>query len=156
MQISKEGLALIKKFEGCPTENGLAVSYKCAANVWTIGYGSTKYEGKPVEGGMCITTQEAEDLLLHEMEEYEGYINDLVKVPLHQHQFDSLVAWVFNLGPSNLTASSMLKVLNESAYEDVPFQMRRWNKANGKVLEGLTRRRLAESLLFEGQDWEHV
>lgn len=156
MQISKEGLALIKKFEGCPTENGLAVSYKCAANVWTIGYGSTKYEGNPVEGGMCITTQEAEDLLLHEMEEYEGYINDLVKVPLHQHQFDSLVAWVFNLGPSNLTASSMLKVLNESAYEDVPFQMRRWNKANGKVLEGLTRRRLAESLLFEGQDWEHV
>ena len=156
MQISKEGLALIKKFEGCPTENGLAVSYKCAANVWTIGYGSTKYEGKPVEGGMCITTQEAEDLLLHEMEEYEGYINDCVKVPLHQHQFDSLVAWVFNLGPSNLTASSMLKVLNESAYEDVPFQMRRWNKANGKVLEGLTRRRLAESLLFEGQDWEHV
>jgi len=156
MQISKEGLALIKKFEGCPTENGLAVSYKCAANVWTIGYGSTKYEGKPVEGGMCITTQEAEDLLLHEMEEYEGYINDLVKVPLHQHQFDSVVAWVFNLGPSNLTASSMLKVLNTSAYDDVPFQMRRWNKANGKVLEGLTRRRLAESLLFEGQDWEHV
>lgn len=156
MQISKEGLALIKKFEGCPTENGLAVSYKCAANVWTIGYGSTKYEGKPVEGGMCITVQEAEDLLLHEMKEYEGYINDLVKVPLHQHQFDSLVAWVFNLGPSNLQASTLLKVLNAGAYEDIPAQIKRWNKAGGKVLEGLNRRRLAESLLFEGQNWEHV
>ena len=156
MQISQEGLALIKKFEGCPTENGLAVSYKCAANVWTIGYGSTKYEGKPVEGGMCITVQEAEDLLLHEMKEYEGYINDLVKVPLHQHQFDSLVAWVFNLGPTNFNSSSLKKVLNTGAYEDVPFQMRRWNKAGGKVLEGLNRRRLAESLLFEGQNWEHV
>ena len=156
MQISQEGLALIKKFEGCPTENGLAVSYKCAANVWTIGYGSTKYEGKPVERGMCITVQEAEDLLLHEMKEYEGYINDLVKVPLHQYQFDSLVAWIFNLGPTNFNSSSLKKVLNESSYEDVPFQMRRWNKAGGKVLEGLNRRRLAESLLFEGQNWEHV
>jgi lysozyme len=50
----------------------------------------------------------------------------------------------------------MLKVLNQSAYEDVPFQMKRWNKAGGQVLEGLTRRRLAESLLFEGNDWEHI
>ena len=156
MNISQEGISLIKKFEGCPTENGLALSYKCAADVWTIGYGSTKYEGKPVESGMLITTLEAEELLLHEMEEYEGYINDLVKVPLHQHQFSALVAWVFNLGPSNFNASSLKKVLNSGAYEDVPFQIRRWNKANGQVLEGLTRRRLAESLLFEGQDWEHV
>ena len=156
MHISKEGLALIKKFEGCPQENGLAVSYKCAANVWTIGYGSTKYDGKPVEGGMCITLKEAEELLLHEMKEYEGYINDLVKVPLHQYQFDSLVAWIFNLGPTNFNSSSLKKVLNESSYEDVPFQMRRWNKANGQVLEGLTRRRLAESLLFEGNNWEHI
>jgi len=156
MHISKEGLALIKKFEGCPQENGLAVSYKCAAGVWTIGYGSTKYEGKPVEGGMCITMQESEELLIHEMAEYEGYVNDLVEVQLHQHQFDALVAWVFNLGPSNMKASTMLKVINSSAHEDVPSQIKRWNKANGKVLEGLTRRRLAESLLYEGCDWEHV
>ena len=156
MHISNEGLSLIKKFEGCPTENGLAVSYKCAAGVLTIGYGSTKYKGKPVEDNMVISMTEAEELLLHEMEEYEGYVNDFVKVPLHQHQFDSLVAWVFNLGPSNLKASSLLKVLNTGAYEDVPHQIKRWNKAGGKVLEGLIRRRLAESLLFEGNDWEHV
>ena len=134
MHISQEGLSLIKKFEGCPTENGLALSYKCAAGVWTIGYGSTKYQDKPVEGGMLITTHEAEELLLHEMAEYEGYINNLVKVPLHQHQFDSLVAWVFNLGPSNLQASTLLKVLNSGAYEDIPAQIKRWNKAGGKVL----------------------
>ncbi len=156
MKISQEGLSLIKKFEGCPIENGQAVSYKCAAGVWTIGYGSTKYKGKPVEGDMFITVKEAEDLLLHEMNEYEGYVNDLVKVTLHQHQFDSLVAWVFNLGPSNLQSSTLLKVLNSGAYEDVPAQIKRWNKANGKVLEGLNRRRLAEALLFEGNDWEHI
>ena len=112
MKISQEGLSLIKKFEGCPIENGHAVSYKCAAGVWTIGYGSTKYEGKPVHGGMCITTQEAEDLLIHEMEEYEGYINNAITVPLNQAQFDAMVSWVYNLGNGNLNSSTLLKVLN--------------------------------------------
>jgi lysozyme len=79
-----------------------------------------------------------------------------VTVPMHQHQFDALISWTFNLGGANLNASTMLKVLNQGAYEDVPAQIRRWNKAGGKVLDGLTRRRLAESLLFEGNDWEHV
>jgi GH24 family phage-related lysozyme (muramidase) len=50
----------------------------------------------------------------------------------------------------------MLKVLNKGAYEDVPAQIKRWNKAKGQVLDGLTRRREAEALLFEGKDWEHV
>jgi len=50
----------------------------------------------------------------------------------------------------------MLKVLNKGDYEDVPAQIKRWNKAGGKVLEGLTRRREAEALLFEGKEWEHV
>ena len=156
MEISQEGLSLIKKFEGCPQENGIALQYFCAASVSTIGYGSTKYKGKPVPVGLKITVQEAEDLLLHEMKEYEGYINNLVTVPLQQYQMDSLVAFVFNLGPSNLKSSTLLKVLNSGSYEDVPAQIKRWNKAGGKVLEGLTRRRLAEALLFEGNDWEHV
>ena len=156
MKISQEGLSLIKKFEGCPIENGHAVSYKCAAGVWTIGYGSTKYEGKPVHGGMCITTQEAEDLLIHEMEEYEGYINDMVKTDLKQNEFDALVAWVFNLGPSNFNSSTLLQKINNKDWEDVPNQIKRWNKAGGKVLQGLIRRREAEALLFEGKDWEHV
>ena len=83
MKISQEGLALIKKFEGCPTdEKGNVVSYRCAANVPTIGFGSTKYKGQPVEDGMKISMQEAEDLLIHEMDEYEGYVNHMVKTDL--------------------------------------------------------------------------
>jgi len=89
-------------------------------------------------------------------EEYEKYINDLVDVPLSQFQFDALVSWVYNLGPANLKSSTLLKVLNKGEYEEVPSQMRRWNKANGKVLEGLIRRRAAESLLFEGKEWGKV
>ena len=147
MNISKEGLSLIKKFEGCELE-----AYNCAAGVLTIGYGSTK----GVKEGDTITQEEADKLLLHEMEEYEGYVNNLVKVDLSQNQFDALVSWVFNLGPANLKASTLLKVLNGKDYDDVPAQIQRWNKAGGKVLEGLIRRRNAEALLFEGKDWEHI
>jgi len=147
MKISQEGISLIKKFEGCKLE-----SYLCAANVPTIGYGSTK----GIEMGMNISQERAEELLLQDLEVYEDAVNKAVELPLHQHQFDALVSWTFNLGGANLNASTMLKVLNTGAYEDVPHQIKRWNKAGGKVLEGLTRRRLAESLLFEGNDWEHV
>jgi len=67
-----------------------------------------------------------------------------------------LVSWTFNLGGANLNASTMLKVLNKGEYEEVPAQIKRWNKAGGKVLQGLIRRREAEALLFAGLDWSNV
>ena len=70
--------------------------------------------------------------------------------------FDALVSWTYNLGPSNLNASTMLKVLNSGDYDGVPEQIKRWNKAGGKVLEGLIRRREAEALLFQGKKWDEV
>ena len=147
MKISQEGLSLIKKFEGCELE-----AYRCAANVLTIGYGSIK----GVKEGDTITQEEADSLLLHEMDEYEGYINDMVNADLKQNQFDAMVSWVFNLGPSNLQASTLLKVLNSKDYEGVPSQIKRWNKAGGQVKQGLIRRREAEALLFEGKEWHQV
>ena len=147
MKISQEGLSLIKKFEGCELE-----AYKCAAGVWTIGYGSTK----GVEEGNTITQEEADKLLLDEMEEYEGYINDMVKVDLKQNEFDALVSWVYNLGSSNLSSSTLLQKLNTKEWDDVANQIKRWNKAGGKVLQGLIRRREAEALLFEGKEWHEV
>ena len=158
MHISQEGITLIKHYEGCPKDkDGNAVSYRCAANKATIGYGSLKLiDGSPVTDNISITMQEAEDLLAHELVEYEGYINDLVKVPLKQNEFDALVSWVFNLGPSNLESSTMLKVLNAGKYQEVPEQIKRWNKVNGKVNEGLVKRRKSEALLFECQDWTFV
>ena len=147
MKISDEGLSLIKHFEGCELK-----AYRCAANVLTIGYGSTK----GVTEDMEITQEGAEELLQEEMHEYEGYINDMVKVPLEQHQFDAMVSWVFNLGSGNLSSSTLLKKLNNSEYDEVPEQIKRWNKAGGKVLEGLVRRREAEALLFSGKSWNEV
>ncbi len=147
MKISVEGLALIKKFEGLELD-----AYKCAAGVWTIGYGHTK----GVQEGDVWSEAQANEMLEIELEEFERYINDNVTVALSQNQFDALVSWVYNLGPANLKASTMLKVLNSGDYEGVPAQIKRWNKAGGKVLEGLIRRREAEALLFIGRDWNEV
>ena len=147
MKCSQEGLALIKKFEGCRLK-----AYRCSANVLTIGYGHT--------GGVKetdkITLEEADSLLEKDIAKFEEYVSDNVMVKLNQSQFDALVAWTFNLGPGNLRESTMLKKLNNQEYESVPFEMRRWNKAGGKTLDGLIRRREAESLLFESKEWEHV
>ena len=139
MNIGQKGIELIKHFEGCELN-----AYKCPAGVWTIGYGHIK----GVSEGMSITQEQAEQMLLDELKEYENYINELVTVNLSQNQFDALVSWVYNLGPANLQSSTLLKVLNSGDYSGVPAQIERWNKAGGKVLEGLIRRREAESALF--------
>ena len=147
MKISEEGKALIKKFEGCELE-----AYKCPAGVWTISFGFTK----DVKEGDVWSQSHAEEMLDIELEEYEEYVTDLVDVPLNENQFSSLVAWCYNLGPTNLVQSTLLSKLNAGLYEDVPHEIKRWNKANGEILEGLVRRREAEALLFEGKDWSEV
>ena len=147
MKISENGLELIKKFEGCET-----TAYQDSVGVWTIGFGHTK----GVEEGQTCSIEDAESMLANEMDEYEGYINNMVKVDLQQHEFDALVAWGYNLGPPNLGESTMLKVLNGGQFDRVPEEMNRWTRAGGKILEGLVRRRQAESLMFQDLDWRQV
>ena len=132
-------LNFIREVEGFNRE-----AYQDEGGVWTIGYGHIK----GVSEGMTITQEQAEEMLRDEMAEYEGYVNSLVTVELNQNQFDAMVSWVYNLGGGNLSSSTLLKVLNDGDYAGVPAQMMRWNKAGGKVLEGLTRRRQAEADLF--------
>jgi lysozyme len=147
VKCSQEGLELIKKFEGCKLK-----SYKCPAGVWTIGYGHTE----DVKEGDIVSPQEADKLLRADVFKFEEYVADNVMVNLTQNQFDALVAWTFNLGVGNLRNSTMLKKLNNTDYTSVPFEMKRWNKAGGKTLDGLVRRRQAESLLFESKEWHKV
>ena len=154
MHISDEGINIIKHFEGCPTdEDGNCVAYQDAVGVWTIGFGHIK----DVQEGDKWSKEKADFMLWRELEdEYESYINDYVHVPLVQCQFDALCSWVYNLGPANLKKSTLLKVLNNGEYDKVGEQIKRWNKAGGKVLQGLVLRREAEALLFEGKDWKNV
>ena len=139
MEISQVGIELIKQFEGCRLK-----AYKDAVGVWTIGYGHTV----DVKEGIEISQHQADTMLASDLGKYGNYINEYVTVALNSNQFDALTSWVYNLGPGNLRSSTMLKVLNEGSYNDVPFQIERWNKAGGQVLNGLVRRREAEAELF--------
>ena len=144
MQISQNGLNLIKSFEGF-----MANAYLCPAGVPTIGYGTTLIENAPVHLGMTITESKASELLDYQINKnYAPAVIRLVKVPLNQNQFDSLVSFVYNLGEGSLASSTLLKLLNQGDYASVPAQMMRWTKANGVDLPGLVRRRKAEGDLF--------
>ena len=134
MNLGYNGTKILKFFEGCKL-----TAYQDSVGVWTIGYGHTigVYEG------MTITQEEAEQMLLTELEEYEGYVEKYVTVPLTQNQFDALVVWVHNLGPTNFRRSTLLKELNSGNYTAAGKEITRWNKAGGKVLAGLVRRREA-------------
>jgi lysozyme len=139
MKIGFKGLNLIKEFEGFR-----AKAYKCPAGVWTIGYGHTR----GVTPTMTITLVEAEKLLRQDVGWAETVVNEYVSVGLNQSQFDALVSFVFNVGSGHFKSSTLLKKLNKGEYKEVPIELKRWNKANGKVLPGLTRRRKAEGDLF--------
>jgi lysozyme len=140
--LSDAGLRLIKEYEGLRTE-----AYRCPAGVWTIGYGSTR----GVREGMRITEAQAESLLRQDVERFERAVVGMVEVPITQGQFDALVSFAFNLGAAALRRSTLLRLLNQSRYAEAASQFPRWNKAGGRVLAGLTKRRSAERALFEGR-----
>ena len=140
MNVSENGIKLIKQFEGLRTQ-----AYKPTPNdVWTIGYGHTH----GVKKGDTITMEKATEYLKQDIQVYENAINTLVKVQLTQNQFDALVSFVFNIGVGAFKNSTMLKFLNANHIPLAAGQFDRWNKQKGVVLEGLTARRKAEKELF--------
>ena len=137
-RIGQAGLALIKQHEGCRL-----AAYRCAAGVWTIGYGHTA----GVHSGMTITQAQADAYLQQDIAKFEGYVNNPAYVPiteqLNQNQFDALVSFAFNLGAGNLR-----KLCKGRTAAQIAQAMTQYCKANGKVLAGLKRRRAAEQALF--------
>lgn len=149
MKLGKKGLELIKSFEGLRL-----VAYDDGGGVWTIGYGHTK----GVKRGDTCTMEQAEAWLVEDVEEAEDAVKKWVDVPLVQDQFDALVSFVFNVGPGKpglnkgFYSSTMRRLLNQSDYIGASNEFPRWNKDNGKVVAGLTRRREAERRLFLFRD----
>ena len=139
MKVSQECIDLVKFFEGFEPR-----AYLCPANVWTIGYGRTKN----VKEGDELTELQAERDLLEELDEFAEQVLNTVKISLDQNELDALTSWTYNLGVGNLQSSTLLKKLNSGDKNSVPSEMVRWNKAAGKVLAGLTRRREAEAKLW--------
>lgn len=147
MQTSEKGIALIKQFEGCKL-----TAYQDSVGIWTIGYGWTQpVDGKPIRAGMTIKQETAERLLKTGLVSYESDVSRLVKVGVTQGQFDALVSFTYNLGARSLSTSTLLRKINAGDYAGAADEFLRWNKAGGKVLKGLTRRREAERALFLGQ-----
>ena len=144
MEMSKNGLALLKSFEGCEL-----TAYQDSVGVWTIGYGWTQpVNGKPVSKGMTISQDTADSLLCSGVVQYEKGVTGLVKVAVNQNQFDALVDFAYNLGVKALEGSTLLKKLNAGDYQAAADEFPKWNKAGGKVLNGLVKRRAAERSLF--------
>ena len=137
---SKNGLALTKQFEGCKL-----TAYQDSVGVWTIGYGHT---GTFAVQGKTITQAFADQLLLADIAKFEAGVLKLVRAVINQNQFDALVDFSFNLGLGNLGSSTLLKKLNAGDIKGAAEEFLRWDKAGGKVLAGLTRRRKAERDLF--------
>ena len=138
------GIELIKNFEGLRT-----TAYKCPAGVWTIGYGHTgTVDGKLISGGMTITAAKATELLKKDLAEFEAAVNSSVTAPITQNMFDALVSFSFNVGAGALRRSALLRKLNAKDYNGAANEFPLWNKAGGKVLNGLVRRRKAEKELF--------
>ena len=132
------GKTLIKEFEGFRS-----TAYICPAGVVTVGYGTTRINGNPVELGTKITTNEAEEFLEQDLKLFENAVNQNVLVEITQNQFDALVAFVYNVGIGNFKKSTLLKKLNAGKINEAAAEFLKWNKASGKTLAGLTRRRTA-------------
>lgn len=137
MKISQKGIDLIKRFEGCEL-----TAYRCPAGVWTIGYGHTGN----VQEGQTITQDYAETLLRQDLITYELKVDKYnPKYTWRQAEFDALVSFAYNIGNID-----QLTVNGTRSRTEIAEKMLLYNKAGGKVLEGLNRRRKAERELFLG------
>ena len=148
MRMSQEGInTLLKQFEGCKL-----TSYRCPANVLTVGYGHTSAAGSPeVVEGMKITQAQANTILTSDLVKIENGVEGLLKQPVTQGQFDVLVDFAYNAGLGNLKNSGILKKVNAAQFDAVPAELMKWTKGKipGKgmqVLPGLVKRCQARSL----------
>lgn len=156
MKLGPIGLALIKRFEGFRSK-----PYLCPARIWTIGYGHVLYPEQlrlkldarliyPLESvdNRVFTKEEIDGLLVGELGKYERGVERLCPGSLTQGQFDALVSFAFNVGVGCLQRSTIRQAFNRGDYELAADTLLRYNKAGGKELAGLTRRRHAERALF--------
>jgi lysozyme len=146
-RINAAGLRLIKSFEGFEPK-----WYRDPVGIWTIGFGHTDAAGAPKHAtskGLVLSDEAATEILANDLGQYAAAVEKAVKVPLNDNQFAALVSFTYNVGAGALAKSTLVKKLNAGNYGAVRSELAKWNKAGGKVLKGLTRRRAAEASLFE-------
>ena len=147
MKTSQAGIDLIKSFEGFRS-----APYRDAVGIPTIGYGMTIYpDGRKVTmSDKPITEAEGVEGLRNLLGRYEQAVERYAQIRLCQHQFDALVSFAYNVGNEALRTSTLMRYLNQGDLTSAANQMLRWNRAGGRALAGLTRRRQAERAMFLG------
>jgi len=145
MKLNKAASDLIKDFEGLKL-----TAYQCSAKKWTIGFGNTFFQdGTPVKQGDKITRDTANKLFDLISKEFADKVRPLITSNVNENQFGALVSFAYNAGIGNLKSSTLLKKVNNNPNDPyIRAQFERWNRAGGKVLAGLTRRRKAEADLY--------
>lgn len=138
--MNKFAFELIKKWEGCRLS-----AYQDGGGVWTIGYGHT---GKDVHAGLVISQQQADALLLKDLAVFDAGVRVMVKPPLSESKIGAIICLSFNIGLHALATSTLLRKVNCGAISEAANEFGHWNKDNGKIIKGLTRRRAAEKELF--------
>ena len=145
INIDNKGIDLIKSFEGFESK-----AYKCPAGVVTIGYGATYWlDGSKIVIGQTITEEKAVELLKAMLVSYNKAVDSMTRDNITQGQFNALVSFAYNCGVNALKGSTLLKKVNLNPNDpSIEKEFLKWNKANGKVLSGLTNRRIAESKMY--------
>jgi lysozyme len=143
MKINQKGIDLLKQCEGCKLK--AYPDPATGAEPYTIGYGHTGN----VKILDQITQEQANNFLAQDLIKFENGVSKLVKVTLNENQFSALVVFSYNLGLGNLEQSTLLKKINSNDFKGASEEFIKWNKANGKVMTGLTNRRQLESNLFQ-------
>ncbi|MFW1837583.1 lysozyme [Acinetobacter gyllenbergii] len=144
MSISTHGINLITSFEDLKLN-----AYDDGVGVWSIGFGTTVYPtGVPVRQGDSCTLEQANSFFQYDLKRFEKAVNEAITVPISQNQFDALVSLSYNIGSYAFKSSTLVKYLNVLDEYAAAEQFLVWNKAGGKVLKGLVRRREAEKSLF--------
>lgn len=125
-------------------------AYNDGAGKLTIGYGHTSEAGLPrVRAGMTITADEADAIFASDLQSVEIDVRRLVKVPIVQHEFDTLVSFHFNTG--KLQSSTLLRKLNNLQRDAVPKELSKWIRGGKRIMQGLVKRRECEALLWNGE-----
>jgi lysozyme len=144
MHMSAQGRAFLTVQEGLREH-----AYKDAVGVWTIGVGHTSEAGMPhVTPGMTITHAQADEILARDLVKFEGQVSAEVRVALAQCQFDALVSFTYNLGEGSLRRLVAESDLNSGDYSKVATHILVYDRAGGRVLPDLVRRRKAEAAMF--------
>lgn len=145
MNVNRATVDLVKQFEGFRAD-----AYRCPAGVWTIGYGTTASAGVGIvpKAGMTISEKDAEGYLHATLELFSSEIEDFITAPINENEFGAFVSLAYNIGPGAFKKSSALSAFNAGDKDKAANAILLWNKARGKVLKGLTRRREAERKLF--------